>query len=459
VSYASTLAPKAAESRDWIEPQDLAVRRTKIAYFFVLVFTAILYFRPQDTFSALAPVPIAAIVAVCACVGYVLARLQRGAPFVCTTELKIMLALTFFYAAGVPFAFWRTNSLMMLIGGWLKVLLIFFLLTQTMLTLERVRKLLWVIILCEFLIAAISIFQEGSVAFEGLRVEGISRGILWGNYFGIVATTTLPYVGVLLLRSRSIIKSSLLVVMFSIVMRMLVLTASRGGALCLLFSLALVWLVLLRDSFRARLMSVGLTLIILGTIAFAPGIFWERIGTIWDRSSYATTTEGGSAIESELQRKRLLRRSIKYTLEYPVFGIGLGNFPIVSGTLTGQSSQWQSTHNSYTEVSSEAGIPALLLFVGLMFVVIRNMRRIRREFEKDARSFELCLLARATLVSVYVFMLSAFFSNVSYDFYLYYLAAIGVALQAVAQRERNGSVAPGQNGFTPFRGAARYQIS
>ena len=111
--------------------------------------------------------------------------------------------------------------------------------------------------------------------------------------------------------------------------------------------------------------------------------------------------------------------------------MGIGNFGIASGIDVGQSTAWRSTHNTYAEICSEAGVPALLLFIGLIITTLRNLTKIIRTIA--AKDAELDLMARATLVSVLSFSFGAIFAHLTYEYYLYYLIAIAVGLQQRAR--------------------------
>ncbi len=51
--------------------------------------------------------------------------------------------------------------------------------------------------------------------------------------------------------------------------------------------------------------------------------------------------------------RTLLKQSISMAFHHPLFGVGPGNFPVVTG-------EWRVAHNSYTELAAEAGFPALV---------------------------------------------------------------------------------------------------
>jgi O-antigen ligase len=441
-----------------LDDSDPSLHTAKLAFFFLLLFTGVLFGRPSDFFWSLQDIPIAQIVAILAVLAYAFTKLQGKAPLIMTRELKLVAVLTVLYTLGLPFAFWKQMTYDTLTKDWMKTVIIFLLITQTMFTMDRVRKLLWVVILCEFVVSGYSLVDPRTniTSAEG-RMRGSTVGFLSGNYLGIAAATTLPYLAVFLVRSKKAVVSCLLASTFGLLMLLMVRTASRGSLISVVIALVLVWVVVLRHSMKARLMGFVFAGAIVVAMIFAPGVFWDRISTMWSTESYATSDDSRSAGESEFQRKALLRRSIQYTLENPLFGLGLGNFAIRSGSEYG-AQDWKGTHNTYLQVGAESGIPAFILFFMLLFGAVGNMRRIIKNPGPGEAGEELQQMARATLVSLYAFMLSAVFAHLAYDFFLYYLIGIGVALQAIHQRHLERSGIPFSNGKSrrhPRNGALR----
>jgi O-antigen ligase len=194
------------------------------------------------------------------------------------------------------------------------------------------------------------------------------------------------------------------------------------------FSVILTWLMVLRGTPRGRLVAIGLVFAMIVAVASAPGVFWQRMQTVWSDSA-PTTSDALSAQASEDQRRDALMASIQYTLEHPVFGLGLGNFGAARGTATGVSSDWLGSHNTFTEISSEAGVPALLIFLVLLGTSIRSMSRIGRAQSVGSEGEELNRMARATFVSLIAFIFGAFFAHISYEYYLYYPIAIAAGIE------------------------------
>lgn len=405
----------------------------KWAFFFLLLFTFAIYARPEDMFPFVGRLHLTLFFALCAAVTYFGALLSRNTHLLWSWELRLTLLLTGWFIAGLPFAFWPGGSFQVLLDPWGKTLIIFFLLTQTLVTLGRVRKLLWAIILSELVVTGFSVLMSSSVKWVGDRIYGVSQGILGWNFVGVAVAITLPYIAAMLVVERSLVKIGLLIVSSFMMMWMLVLTASRGGFLNVVLSVALTSLLVLRGSFRGRVIGVGIALAFAIVVALAPGVFWERLNTLWNGSDAPIDWTVSAAAESKQERLDLLSRSIQYTLEHPVFGLGLGNFSNVSGTELNQPDAWLGTHNSFTEISSEAGVPALLLFIGVLVTAALNLRKIGQAALTKSKSLELSLMARAALTSLLSFIFAGFFVHLAYTYYFFYTVAVAVGVRQIAQ--------------------------
>lgn len=425
-------------------------RNARASFFFLWLFTIAIYARPEDIFPSLAPLHLTFILGICSGLTYVGALLSGQARLLWSRELRIVLFLTTWYAAGVPFSLWRGGSLEVLIQVWLKTLLIFFLLTQTLLTVERIHALLWAIILSELVVTSFSIIQSSRVVWVGERMLGVNMGILGWNFLGIAASITIPYIAAMFISRRSVLSTSLLVAASLLMLWMLVLTASRGGLLNVLLSAGLTCLLVLRGRSRGRLAGMGIAVILFTAVTLAPRVFWQRLGTVWNGGESYMDAVQASAEESTQDHVAVLVRSVEYTLEHPFFGLGLGNFEVASGLQLGQPGAWMGTHNTFTQVSSEAGLPALALLLALLVTTIINMRTISRAPVVSLETSDLVLLARATLASLLSFAFGAFFAHLAYEYYLFYPVAIGVGIHYISSRSTpamSGPLPPAANPY------------
>jgi len=416
------------------EPPLWAARNhaTRFSFVFLWLFTVAVYARPEDIFPVLAPLHLTLVLGICSGLTYVGAVLSRQARLLWCGEIRIVLLLTAWYAAGIPFSLWRSGSLEIFTQVWLKTLLVFVLLTQTLGTVKRIHALLWAIILSELVVTSFSIVESSRVIWIGERMLGVNLGILGWNFLGIAVAITIPYIAAMFVSYRSILRTGLLAAASVSMLWMLVLTASRGGLLNVLWSTGLTSLLVLRGRSRGRLVAIGMIAALFITVSFAPQVFWQRLGTVWNGSETYMDAVQASAEESTQDRWAVLDRSIEYTLENPVFGLGLGNFEVASGLRLRQPSAWIGTHNTFTEVSSEAGLPALGLFLALLVTVILKMGKISRACDRKMSSSDVGLMARATLASVLSSIFGAVFVHLAYEYYLFYPIAIAVGIHHIA---------------------------
>lgn len=411
----------------------------RVCFCFLCLFTVAIYARPEDIFPVVGHFHLTLLLGICAAAAYVGTWFFGAIAIASSRQLRLMLAMTAWFAASVPFAYWRGGSFQVLTQEWLKTVLVFFLLTQTLLSFNRIRIILWAIILSELVITAYSVLSPSSSAWIGQRLAGVSEGILGWNFLGIAAALTLPYIATLFISHASFAKSAILVATVGSMMWMLVLTASRSGMLTVAFSLVLTWLLVLRRSALGKVVGITLILGMLLAICAAPGIFWQRVQTIWSDSA-PTSAASASADASEQERRAVLIASLHYTLEHPVFGLGLGNFSVARGTETGSPSGWLGSHNTFTELSSEAGIPALGIFLLLLGSSVWSMWHIARSERAFPDSPEIDGMARATLASLLAFVFGAFFAHIAYEYFLYYPIAIAVAVRYMANAKPRSSI-------------------
>jgi len=121
-----------------------------------------------------------------------------------------------------------------------------------------------------------------------------------------------------------------------------------------------------------------------------------------------------SDIESQKIRLALWQGGLEMVREQPLTGIGLGTFKerILKYAPPGFDAQFLA-HNTYLEMAAEAGIPALLAFVGLFVFSWINMGRIRRATKESGPLliYQVAGSVQAGMIgfAVAIFFLSAVF--------------------------------------------------
>jgi O-antigen ligase len=148
------------------------------------------------------------------------------------------------------------------------------------------------------------------------------------------------------------------------------------------------------------------------------------------------TVDDAGSVASQLEREDLFKTSLRYTLNHPLFGVGPDQFATAvsqDAARTGQETPWLGTHNTYTQVSSECGIPALILYFAVIALCLRSNLRLYRRTRDCPADRELAGLSRCLLAGTLVFAVSAFFFHMAYSPYLPSLAGFTVALQFAAR--------------------------
>jgi len=127
-------------------------------------------------------------------------------------KLKITLLLTAWYGLGYPLHIGGAEVSRSSQYAVVKNPLHIFLLTQTLLTMKRIRGLLWAIILSEFSRdESFSIIQSSKVTWVGERMLGFNRESLAGTSWELLLPVTLPYIAAILVLDTVSSKSALLV--------------------------------------------------------------------------------------------------------------------------------------------------------------------------------------------------------------------------------------------------------
>jgi hypothetical protein len=158
-------------------------------------------------------------------------------------------------------------------------------------------------------------------------------------------------------------------------MMVLMATGSRSG----LLGLAVLGLVLQSGprKFRVPATQIGLMLAAaaLSVATLVPQEAWERMVRF-------DAEKGEVGASSTQMREETLERAWQIAGDYPLFGIGLGNFREVSRQIY-KDDYYRPPHNSYLWAMSEGGIFVLASYGLLFWVTWRDLQRIRQLSYRD----------------------------------------------------------------------------
>jgi hypothetical protein len=382
----------------------------------LLLFMVIYCARPEDWIPGLAAVPLAKIAGIFALTAllFAIGRVRQRPP----REIIYLVLLLGQVWLVVPFSpVWRGGAFQNALD-FSKVVPIVVVMVLTVSSTNRLRRLLFI------QSASVAIIAVAAI-WKGRAFGGRLEGVLSGNYsnsndlaFSIVLTLPLCLIFLFTCRNR-VTKIIWLLTMMAMIY-VVFLTASREGLLALTAATAVcLWEFAVRGRKRYLLPVVAVTGIVFWV--YASGGMRTRLNSTFQGSAQGEDEAYGSA----QSRRELLIKSLEVTAQHPLFGIGLGNFSIISGS-------WHVTHNSYTQMSSEGGIPAFLLYVLILRRGFANLSVVKRLVRVGS---ELDLLAGGLRASLAAFVVGSFFSSQAYNFFTYFLVAYTTTLYQISARE------------------------
>jgi len=406
------IEPIAAE---YVSTKQPTSRRKPLAgvYMALLLFMFIYCARPEDWIPGLSNAPLAkftvilAVLALVFSLRHIRQRLPREIIF-------LFLLIGQLFLAAVISPVWRDGAFQVTLE-FAKVFLIVLVMTVAVNTSKRLRRLIFIQAASVAVIAVVDVWK-GHLLLG--RLNGILRGIYADpNDMALAIVISLPLCLALLFLTRNRAWKVLWAIFMLVMTFAVFLTGSRSGLLTLIVvATVCLWEFAIRGRRRYLLALVALVGVILWQ--FSSGMLVGRLN-----GTFNPQEDTAAAYGSAQQRLQLFWRSIEVTKEHLFFGVGPGNFDIVSGS-------WHTTHNSFTLMSSEGGVPALILYVLILWCGFKNLRAA----EQFARSQpESRVLARALLASLVGFVVGSLFLSVAYQFFPYILVAYTTALFSIAR--------------------------
>lgn len=412
---------------------------TKVGFYFMLAFLFFFYSRILDFFLPYLHLPF-----IVSCIAFLMVVLT-GAVFKIfkSTIGRLLVLFSVWLCLAIPTSVWRGGSIQTVTDEWLKSLAAFLIVGGLIASFEDLKSAINVLALALLfaatLVLAIGVSDQGRLT--------LPLGLYSGPNEVAMAMLTGCVVWWWKVAKPS---SSLAARLFSVLCLFPILyvipkTASRGG---LVVALLLFPFILLRKMGRGR--PLVLLVLIVGIVSASfllPQQLRERFATLLPASIQGAPTDTESAqVQEEArgsteERWYLLKTSIAITLKNPIFGIGPGQFEVAEDSQASSAGQvkgtWRGTHNTYTQLSSEAGIPALLFFVFAMGWCWRELVRIEKRCKNDLtpRGREILITAFALRALLLVEIVFFAFAHLGYEAFFPTLAGLVFALSRVVKAE------------------------
>ncbi|MEQ1948713.1 MAG: O-antigen ligase family protein [Bryobacteraceae bacterium] len=336
--------------------------------------------------------------------------------------------LTAWWACCVPFSVWPRGTLLKFKDDWLFALAVFFVVAtgaQTARGLQRYAGTLAMSAICVNLVLIFYGIEKdlrGAIEFEG----SLSNP----NFAALHLLIGLPFL-IYWTRTRGLFSFwGFVGLVNAIILAVLIITrtGSRSGLLTLII-VTLLMLVGTKIHTRVAL-ALGLVVGAAAVIPFVPTYLIYRYGTL----IHSTDSDTGEAATSSRVRRELLTQSIEQTRQHPIFGVGPGQFRIAAAAESkgeGERALWLETHNTYTQVSSEMGIPGFVIYLAMIYLSLMPLAKDLRQARQRGIRLPRHEYARAVLISTAGLLLNSFFTSIAYQYYWPVLCGLGVAYQRI----------------------------
>jgi probable O-glycosylation ligase (exosortase A-associated) len=228
-----------------------------------------------------------------------------------------------------------------------------------------------------------------------------------------------------------------------LIVHAVMLTYSRGAMLSLIVVCPLIW-------WRSR-QKVWLTLVLAAFVfVVVPILAGPQI-----RARFMTI-EKHELDESANSRKQSWAAAWKMALDYPIFGVGVGNARLFSHQY-GADYEGRMIHNQYLQVAADNGFVGLTLFLTMLWCALRALRRCRRFVagQDDPESRRIAAIASGVECSLIVYCTGAIFLSLD-TFELFYLLIL-LSFQLAVMTGANDKTGLGAAAVrrAPLRGAFR----
>jgi hypothetical protein len=371
---------------------------------------------------------------------------------------KLMFGLTVCIVLSIPFSVWRMGSLRILIP-WINQVFLFIGLASMLATVRDCRK-------------AISVIAWGVlvICLLALRIAESDNGRLFmsqgkfsnPNDLAQVILFGLPGWWLIIKRSRSPVMRLVAFASVVVIMVTFTKTASRGGFAGIVV-LILVYFWRSSSSGKVKIAFV-MTVTMVAALLLVPKSIKARLSTLssedlqveWTDPEYTAGLR--SAVASTQSRKRMLWRSLILTAKHPFFGVGAGMFPVAENDYAnsvGERGSWLGTHNSYTQVSSEIGIPGLIVYLTILITCLKESRRVYKVTAGNPQFAEIGDMAICLNYMVLSFMITSLFSSVAFMNFVPILAGLTASFLRAIRVKVPESPLPLTFGYPPARAERR----
>lgn len=352
---------------------------------------------------------------------------------------RYWLAFAGWLLLAVPFSDWKGGSLRLVTTYIRTDLITLFLVAGLVLTWDECWRFLKMMAWSGVFVTALGFIFPGTVG-NGPRLDlAIETSMNNPNDYAALLILLVPFLLLPLRTQHGIVRKVACLTGLTAGLFMVLSTGSRGAFVgALAAATVLIWNL---EPIQRVVAILGIVTIGGGLMIALPAQITERFANIFGTSIESSNPADDAGASSTESRIYLLKKSLLFTVQNPMFGVGPGEFADHEGFgahAVGLHGNWHEAHNSYTEVSSEAGVPAAIFFIAALVSTYRVLRKLDRQVRTLPRTPLNQRIRAATWcarIAMIGFCCCIFFLSLAYRFYLPAFSGLVIAMNRAAKRE------------------------
>jgi hypothetical protein len=344
---------------------------------------------------------------------------------------RLWLFMMVWLIVDIPFSRWPSGSLDLLDGYLPKAHLILFFICAFALTVHQCRSLFYINALGSFslLLACLAYGAEDGGGRFVIPDSILSSG---PNDLGFQLVVCIGFFVFLMLERRPVLRllgaGGLLADLY-----FLMKTSSRGSAVA---CIAMMIACFLFTRFRVKLMLISIPL--LAILPMISGNMLHRLSLIFSDPDLieSESAQDAGAVGSQVERQELLKASLKYMVTRPLSGVGPGQFADSywrDSKKEGKHVASLGTHNSYTQLGAECGLPVFFCYAGVIILCIHSNYRLYKSTVDNPELRDIMQMSFCLFLGSIGLATNALFHHMAYSVYVPLFGGLSVCLQLMAK--------------------------
>lgn len=403
----------------------------------LIAFLSLYYLSPEDFIPFLANLPTGKIIAAVTLGAVIFRNLSMKQPWlVFPKEAKRFFVFVGVIVIGIPFSIWSGGSVEVFLQRVIPITMFFVIIGNTVGTPKQVHILAALMVACGVLISAVACYHYaiGEVDQFGRLVGYGSKEYENPNDLAIGLLTLIPLSAALFSGEHRTARKWFFALAIGVMCAAILASLSRTGMVGLAFLGALMLVNLARKNLlKTVLAAILLSAIGLAVLVASPTVS-HRFESIFDDAK----DDAGSKAE----RLAHMFDALTILSEHPLMGVGIGQSMVAIVAIHNNAAdQWVKVHNVYLLVGAELGIPGLCVYVWMIIAVFRALKRAKGAKGQNpmAENGIANHLGIGLRHAVLVFAITAAFSPVAYNWFLYILIGLASALVSTTAQSVSSS--------------------